>query len=69
MADPLTLLTWPDYLSPLTLEQFQREFGAAVAVDIVPSAVELVERMRAPGPTLPFILCPPCCKNWNPAYH
>jgi len=33
MADPLTLLTWPDYLSPLTLEQFQREATVLARLD------------------------------------
>ena len=41
----ITLLTWPDYVSPLTLEGFQKEFDVAVRLEIVPSAVELIERM------------------------
>ncbi len=58
MESALTLLTWPDYISPLTLEQFERSSGARVRLEIVPSAVELVERLRAPGPA-PDVLVPP----------
>lgn len=58
MEDALTLLIWPDYVSPKTLEQFELEFGVRAKVEIVPSAVELVERMRAPGPA-PDVLVPP----------
>jgi spermidine/putrescine-binding protein len=43
----LKLLTWPDYISPQTLQQFETEFGIPVKLDIVPSAVELVERMQS----------------------
>jgi spermidine/putrescine transport system substrate-binding protein len=46
MSKTLTLLTWPDYISPQTLQQFQMEFGINVELEIVPSAVELVERMQ-----------------------
>ncbi|MGH2524237.1 MAG: ABC transporter substrate-binding protein [Anaerolineales bacterium] len=58
MTENLTLLTWPDYVNPLTLEQFELEFGVSVRVEIVPSAVELVERMRLPG-SAPDVLVPP----------
>ena len=58
MNTELTLLTWPDYINPLTLLQFKSEFGVRVREEIVPSAVELVERMRQPGPA-PDVLCPP----------
>jgi spermidine/putrescine transport system substrate-binding protein len=58
MDKHLTLLTWPDYISPRTLEQFETEFGVRVNLEIVPSAVELVERMRADGPS-PDVLVPP----------
>lgn len=54
----LTLLSWPDYIDPQTVEQFTREYGIAVQIETVPSAVELVDRMRAPGPPLD-VLCPP----------
>jgi spermidine/putrescine transport system substrate-binding protein len=42
----LRLLTWPDYVSPETLQQFEAEFGIKVELEFVPSAVELVERMQ-----------------------
>jgi spermidine/putrescine-binding protein len=58
MEDALTILSWPDYINPLTLEQFQRESGIGVRVEVVPSAVELLDRMRAPGPP-PDVLVPP----------
>jgi len=54
----LTLLTWPDYISPLTLQQFELEFGVRVRVEIVPSAVELIGCMRADG-SKPDVLVPP----------
>src|SRR5262245_37923246 len=54
----LTLLTWPDYINPLTLAQFETETGIGVRLEIVPSAVELLERMRADGP-MPDLLVPP----------
>jgi spermidine/putrescine transport system substrate-binding protein len=54
----LRLLTWPDYIDPLTLEQFEHEFNTKVELEIVPSAAELIERMRADGPAID-VLCPP----------
>ncbi len=58
MGKTLTLLTWPDYINPSTLDQFEKETGIKVVPEIVPSAVELLERMRADGPA-PDLLCPP----------
>jgi spermidine/putrescine transport system substrate-binding protein len=58
METELTLLIWPDYISPLTLSQFEAEFGVKVTLEIVPSAVELIARMREPGPP-PDVLVPP----------
>ena len=46
MTKTLTLLTWPDYINPETIQRFEAEFGIAVRVEIVPSAVELIERMH-----------------------
>ncbi len=57
MESTLTLLIWPDYINPKTLERFEKEFGVRVSAEIVPSAVELVERMRA-SPA-PDVLVPP----------
>jgi len=48
MDTDLILLTWPDYINPRTLEQFEAELGARVKVEVVPSAVEMMERMRMP---------------------
>jgi len=58
MSKQITLLTWPDYISPQTLQQFESEFGIAVQLDIIPSAVELVERMQAQDPGVD-VLVPP----------
>ncbi len=55
----LTLLTWPDYISPETLSQFERESGVRIELEIVPSGVELVERMRSAGSPSPDVLVPP----------
>jgi spermidine/putrescine transport system substrate-binding protein len=54
----ITLLTWPDYVSPLTLAGFEKEFSVRIELEIVPSAVELIERMQARGPS-PDLLVPP----------
>src|SRR5690242_14671722 len=58
MTQTLTLLTWPDYISPQTLQQFDSEFGIKVILDIVPSAVELIERMQTQNPGVD-VLVPP----------
>ena len=58
MTKTLTLLTWPDYINPQTLQQFEVEFGVKVHLEIVPSAVELVERMQTPDPGID-VLVPP----------
>src|SRR5262245_2154337 len=59
MTQPLTILTWPDYIDPKTIEQFETEFDAKVNLDIVPSAVELIERMKSGGGSAPDVLVPP----------
>src|SRR5689334_21551346 len=58
MTKQLTLLTWPDYINPQTLKQFEAAFGVKVNLEIVPSAVELVELIMCAGP-MPDLLCPP----------
>ena len=58
MSTSLTLLTWPDYVSPLTLDGFEKEYGVEVRLEIVPSAAELIERMQNEGPGLD-VLVPP----------
>lgn len=59
MANQLTLLTWPAYINPLTLEQFESEFSIKVNLEIVPSAVELIDRMKNPNESSVDLLCPP----------
>jgi spermidine/putrescine transport system substrate-binding protein len=54
----LALLIWPDYVNPATLAAFEQETGVGVDFEIVPSAVELVNRMRAGTPP-PDVLVPP----------
>ena len=49
MNTTLTLLTWPDYIDPETIQRFEAEFGIAVRLEIVPSAVELIERIQSPS--------------------
>ena len=46
MKKTLTVLTWPDYINPLTLRQFESEYQLEVHLEIVPSAAELGERMH-----------------------
>jgi spermidine/putrescine transport system substrate-binding protein len=58
MSSTLTLLTWPDYVDPLTLEGFEKEFGVQVRLEIVPSAVELIERMQAKDPGVDVLIPP-----------
>jgi spermidine/putrescine transport system substrate-binding protein len=58
MKNTLTLLTWPDYIDPQTLQQFESEFGISVQLEIVPSAVELIERMRAQYPGVDVLIPP-----------
>ncbi len=58
MARQLSLLTWPDYINPKTIEGFEVEFRAKVNLDIVPSAAELIERMMR-GENPPDVLVPP----------
>ena len=58
MTQSLILLTWPDYIDPQTLHQFESEFGISVQLEIVPSAVELIERMLTPGPGVDVLIPP-----------
>ena len=54
----LTLLTWPDYIIPETLQQFEAELGIRVELELVPSAVELIEHMQT-GSSGVDVLVPP----------
>ena len=54
----IELLTWPDYISPQTIEGFEAQTGIAVRLEIVPSAVELVDRMQTQTPGVD-VLVPP----------
>jgi spermidine/putrescine transport system substrate-binding protein len=47
MTDCFNLLTWPDYINPVTLAQFEQEYGLSVELEILPSAVEMISRMRS----------------------
>ena len=58
MTKTLTILTWPDYIDPKTLRQFESEFGVPVQLEIVPSAVELIERMQMDDPGVDVLLPP-----------
>ena len=54
----IKLLTWPDYVSPKTLIDFENEYQVRVQLEIVPSAIELMERMRASARSID-VLVPP----------
>ncbi len=58
MRDWLSLLIWPDYIDPATLAAFERETSIHAKLEIIPSAVELIERMRSKAPA-PDVLTPP----------
>jgi spermidine/putrescine transport system substrate-binding protein len=58
MGDRITLLIWPDYVDPATLTAFEHETGVGVNVEIFPSAVALLDRMRD-GSRPPDVLTPP----------
>ena len=58
MKKSLTLLTWPDYISPQTLKQFEDEFESQVELDIVPSAVELIERLQTEPGSIDVLVAP-----------
>ncbi len=58
MSGRLSLLTWPDYINPLTLRQFEDEFDARIELEMVPSAGELIERMKT-GKGTQDVLVPP----------
>ncbi len=54
----LRLLTWPDYTDPGSLRLFESESGVHVELQVVPSAVELVDSMRLENATID-VLAPP----------
>jgi Spermidine/putrescine-binding periplasmic protein len=58
MSKTLTLLTWPNYINPQTLQEFESEFGVRVELDIVPSAVKLIERMQSQNPGVDVLIPP-----------
>ena len=58
MTQQLTLLTWPDYINPKTIAEFESEYGVRINLEIVPSAVELIDRMKSDAPA-PDVLVPP----------
>jgi spermidine/putrescine transport system substrate-binding protein len=58
MKKSLTLRTWPDYISPQTLKQFEDEFEAHVELEIVPSAVELIERQQTEPASIDVLVAP-----------
>ena len=52
------LLTWPDYVDPNSLLEFEAEYAVKVELDIVPSAAELVQRMLVNSASVD-VLVPP----------
>jgi spermidine/putrescine transport system substrate-binding protein len=58
MAVRLTLLTWPDYINPASLSQLEQECGLKVVIETVPSALEMVERMKSDAPSPDVLVLP-----------
>ncbi len=58
MIGRLELLIWPDYINPATLAGFERETGIHVELEIVQSAVDILDRMRNRSRP-PDVLTPP----------
>lgn len=58
MRERLSLLIWPDYVDPATLEAFERESGVGVELETIVSAVDMVYRVKS-GTAHPDLLTPP----------
>jgi spermidine/putrescine-binding protein len=58
MSKSLRILIWPDYLAPENVRRFEAEFNLTVQLDIIPSAVELVQKV-VNGDTPTDVICPP----------
>ncbi len=43
----ITVLTWPDYIDPRSLREFEYEYAVRVVLQTVPSATEIVKRIQA----------------------
>jgi len=56
--DTLTLLTWPDYISPTTLRRAESDLGLCIELEIVSGAPEMLARMREDDSHID-LLCPP----------
>jgi spermidine/putrescine transport system substrate-binding protein len=56
-VDTLTLLSWPDYISPVTLRCAEDLLGLYIVIEVVPGAPEMLARMRE-GTGID-VLCPP----------
>ncbi len=54
----IRVLTWPDYIDPRSLRQFEAEFGVAVEVVTVTSSAELVQRMRVNSANIDVVVPP-----------
>ncbi len=54
----LVLLTWPDYIDPASLRQFETESGIRLRLELVSNAVELTQRMQS-DPAAFDVLVPP----------
>jgi spermidine/putrescine transport system substrate-binding protein len=52
------LLIWHDYVNPITLTQFEKESGVKVELEIVSSAVELIDCMKSGARSID-VLVPP----------
>jgi RNase P/RNase MRP subunit p30 len=59
----LRLLTWPAYINPLSLQQFEHEFSAPVELIIVPGAAELMEQMQTHSQEVDALVPPEVNRN------
>lgn len=63
------LLTWPDYIDPNSLQEFEAEYRVKVELDVVPSAAELVQRMLVNGTNVDVLVPPDYAVRELEAHH
>ncbi len=54
----IRVLTWPDYIDPRSLREFEAEYAVEVEVVVVRSSADLVERMRVNGSNVDLFVAP-----------
>ncbi len=63
------LLTWPEYISPESLHQFEAEYAVKVELDLVPNTAELVERMLRNSANVDVVVPPDYAIRELEAHH